>query len=199
MSARCSTIIFCLYLCKKKERLIHVLTLWSHPSPSQTYTQTYSSLLMDECVRTKASTFAHPADTWWIEHFFRAKHSSTHCVISPHFGRGMCAPVPLHLTSSTTRHHPTDPWDALFSLIFLDIPLHFSCENAHLLPTSIRPGKSVMSLDEGELKCWQPFMDFYVGLGHFNATSQANTSLPTFMVGNHLPTKKVWIPQRSVC
>lgn len=46
--------------------------------------------------------------------FLKAKHSSAHCVISPHFRSGMCAPVALRLTSWETQYHPTDPWDALF-------------------------------------------------------------------------------------
>lgn len=62
----------------------------------------------------------------------------SHCTSPPSHDFLSTIPLLPHLIA--TQHHPIDPWDALFAPIFLDIPFGFtlSCENEHLLCTSIK-------------------------------------------------------------
>lgn len=97
-----------------------------------------------------------------LEHFPREKHTSA--VASLHLVSGVeyVPPSPFTFTFTATRHCPSDPWEAfIFTHIFRYLSKGFalSCENDHLLHTSIRPGMSIESSDGDELR-WQPFMDY---------------------------------------
>ena len=90
-----------------------------------------------------------------LEHFLRENH--TPAVASPHLVSGVeCVPPsPFNFTFTATRHCPSDPWDAfIFTHIFRYLSEGFalSCENDHLLRTSIRLGMSIES-SEGEELC----------------------------------------------
>ncbi len=103
--------------------------------------QAHSTLFMDDRARTQASVLLTPngLQTFSVQ-------NAVQVITSLHLISGVeCVPrSPFTSPHQQPNTNPADPWDALFSLIFLDIPLGFalSCANDHL-PAPIQQARRV--------------------------------------------------------